>query len=70
MWNRCGPQKFAKAIHWCLRKLEELGEDRKVASASPPVKTQIYNPPNELRYSAEIENAPPLIDELAPTSEA
>jgi CheY-like chemotaxis protein len=70
LWNRCGPQKLARVIHWCLRKLDELGEDRKDASTSAPVKTQVYNSLNKWRPSAEIKNVRPLIDEPAQTSGA
>jgi CheY-like chemotaxis protein len=55
-------------IHWCLRKLQELGEGLKRAPVTIPVKTQVYPPTNELR-PAEIEDIPPSTDKPAQTSE-
>ena len=40
-WNRCGPQKLAKAIHRCLRRLQQLQEDSEKSIASARVRNQI-----------------------------
>lgn len=66
--NRCGPQKFAKAIYWCLRKSEELRQGPEGASASAPFATHAHDTLTKSRPSAE--NGPTPVKEPAQKSEA